>query len=85
MVPELRDHPDGFILADVDRVLGALLVRQGRTTVAVQDLEVDQMDVGGVKPPAGLVLNLPDLDVTEYYSRTHFGVLRRVVVKVLLG
>ena len=56
-------HADRLVLAEVDDVLRAPLVRQRRLAVAVEDLEVDEVDVERVEPAARGVLELPDLDV----------------------
>jgi hypothetical protein len=60
-----HDGAHGVVLADVDGVLGCLLVVERRAAVAVEDLEVDEVDVHWVEPAAAVVLELPDLDVVE--------------------
>ena len=57
---EVDQQPHGFALADVDHVLGALLVRERGPAVAAEDLEVHQMHVHGMEPAARAVLQLPD-------------------------
>ena len=65
LVLEAHDHADLLVLADVDDVLRALLVGSRRPAVAVEDLEVDEVDVDRVEPAAARVLELPDLDVAR--------------------
>ena len=48
----------------IDHVLRPELVRQRWLAVAVEDLEVDEVDVHRVEPATRRVLQLPDLDVT---------------------
>ena len=54
-----------LVLADIGDVLGAALEVKRWLAVAREDLEVDQVDVNRMEPAAGLVLQLPDLDVVE--------------------
>src|SRR3954453_17217217 len=63
LVLELHDHADLLGLTDVDDVLRAELVGLRGLAVAVEDLEVDQVDVDRVEPAAARVLELPDLDL----------------------
>jgi len=63
--PELHDQPDRLTLAEVHDVLRPALVRRGRTPVAVEDLEVDEMDVHRMEPPVGVVPDRPDLDIVQ--------------------
>src|SRR5215213_10408083 len=60
---ELDQQVYCLALADVDDVLGALLVRIHPAGPAdpLDDPEVDQVDVDRVEPPARAVLELPDL------------------------
>src|SRR3954469_12020695 len=62
LVLEAHDHAHLLGLADVDDVLRALLVVLRRLAVAVEDLEVHEVDVDRVEPSAARVLELPDLD-----------------------
>ena len=59
---EAHDHAHRLVLAEVGDVLRALLVGEWRLAVAVEDLEVDQVDVQRVLPAARPVDELPDLD-----------------------
>ena len=59
----LHDHAHLLALADVDHVLGTELVRERWLAVAVEDLEVGEVDVHRVEPSTRRVLELPDLDV----------------------
>lgn len=45
--------------------LGAELVREGLATVAIEHLEIDHVQMGGVVPATGLVDEGHDLDVPE--------------------
>ena len=60
---ELGHDADLLVLADVDHVLRAELVRKWRLAVAVEDLEIDEVDVDRMEPATRLVLQFPDLDV----------------------
>ncbi|TLD12853.1 uncharacterized protein PgNI_02843 [Pyricularia grisea] len=53
-----------FVLAQPDDVLetGGLVGQDGAVAVALQNPKVDKVDVDGVGPAAGRVLELPDLD-----------------------
>ena len=58
---ELDEDPDRLSLTEVGDVLGAELLVERRSAVAVQDLEVDQVDVERVEPTSTGIGQLPDL------------------------
>src|SRR3954452_13458185 len=60
---EPGDHADHLALADVHGVLRTELPRVRRLAVAIEDLEVDEVDVDGMEPAARVVAQLPDLDI----------------------
>src|SRR4051812_7015555 len=64
-VDELHGDADGLVGPKRDDVLGTGLVGLGRSTVAVEHAELDEVRVNRVQPAAGLVDEPPDLGAAE--------------------
>src|SRR4029077_5790807 len=65
----LHDDADRLSLTHVDDVLRTALVWGGRPTVAIEDLEVGEVNVHRMEPATRRVLELPDLDVVALRLR----------------